>query len=325
MSAIHPDIIVVGEYINGHTDVQCICSCCGHKWQAKPYSLLQNHGCPRCAKSGTSFMEQFIKISFERVLGEKQILSRDRTTIGMELDIVIPELKLAIEPGNWFLHKRSIQRDIEKRKRCTDIGFRLITIYDKFPKNEDKPFSTDCYVFSYDLNKSERNVIITLVNDIFTSVNISNSLNSIDWSDIEIQAYKNAKAKTHEDFLQEMSVIHPTIEILGKYQNSSKRILVKCKKCGYEWDGVPSNMLAGDGCTKCGTKLAHQKFILDQCDFENKVKCANPDIEIMGIYKGRHQPVRAKCRICGYEWEPRASSLLRGSNHKGWQGIHKQH
>ena len=49
----------------------------------------------------------------------------------------------------------------------------------------------------------------------------------------------------------------------------------------------------------------------------------NPDVEIIGNYTGRHNRILARCRICGYKWEPRASSLLRGSNHKGWKTLHK--
>ncbi len=125
MSVAHPTIRVVGEYCNGHTDIQCTCSVCSHSWKSKPYSLLQGHGCPRCAKSGTSFMEQFIKSSFEVALGEDSVLSRDKTAIGMELDIYIPGLKIAIKPGNWFLHKKSLKRDKIKRNKCKEKGIRL--------------------------------------------------------------------------------------------------------------------------------------------------------------------------------------------------------
>ena len=136
-------------------------------------------------------------------------------------------------------------------------------------------------------------------------------------------AYENSKAKTHEDFIETMSKLHPTIEVIGKYVNANKRILVRCGTCGFEWDGVPASMLAGDGCRKCGTKLAHKSFVKEQEIFEEQVRKANPDIEVVGEYTGRHNTVEAKCRICGYTWKPRASSLLRGSNHKGWKTIHK--
>jgi len=38
---------------------------------------------------------------------------------------------------------------------------------------------------------------------------------------------------------------------------------------------------------------------------------------------GNKTPVKARCKICGYEWEPIDSSLLRGANHKGSKTIHK--
>ena len=113
--------------------------------------------------------------------------------------------------------------------------------------------------------------------------------------------------------------------IVTKYVNANKKLLVKCTVCGFEWDGVPASMLAGDGCRKCGTKFAHKKFIKDQDKFEEQVQKANPNIEVIGTYTGRHNPIQAKCRICGHIWNPMASSLLRGSNHKGWKTIHMNH
>ena len=316
---------IVGEYINGHTDIQCTCSVCSHSWKAKPYSLLQGHGCSRCAKSGTSFMEQFIKCSFEVALGEDSVLSRDKAAIGMELDIYIPSFKIAIEPGNWFLHQKSLRRDKLKRDKCKDKGIRLITIYDKFPLTEQIPFETDCFVFNDDLNKVDHSVIRNLVNSLFEIANIQYRLCDSQWAAIEEQSYDNAKAKTHDDFVKSMSTLHPNIKVLGKYVNANKRLRVKCTVCGFEWEGVPANMLAGDGCRKCGTKVAHEKFVKDQNEFEEQVQKANPDIEVIGEYTGRHNPIEAKCRICGHIWSPMASSLLRGSNHKGWKTIHMNH
>ena len=76
----------------------------------------------------------------------------------MELDIYIPSFKIAIEPGNWFLHKKSLKRDKLTRDKCKDNGIRLITIYDKFPLTEQIPFETDCFVFNDDLNKVDHSV-----------------------------------------------------------------------------------------------------------------------------------------------------------------------
>ena len=323
LKKVDSSIKVISNYISHHDFIKCECERCGNIWEAKAYSLLQGHGCPRCAKSGTSFMEQFIRLSFTKKLSESDVISRDRKTIGMELDIIIPKLKIAIEPGNWYLHKKSLLRDSKKRTLCAEKGIKLITIYDKFPYNEDKPFPDNCIVFNDDYNKADHVEIRNLVKELFKICKIKYDFTIDDWEDIETNAYKLSKAKTHEDFIDEMKKIHPNIIVLGKYENSNKRIKVRCNVCGFEWNGVPANMLSGDGCKKCGTKLAHKKFIKDNSKIIEELKIKNPDIEIIGEYTGRHNSIKVKCKICGYEWEPVFSSLLRGSSHKNAKSMHK--
>lgn len=319
---VNPDIIVQGPYESNKSLIRFKCKRCGNTWDAKAYSVLQGHGCPRCAKSGTSFMEQYIYYSFLKSLGDGSVLSRDRNIIGMELDIVIPEYKIAIEPGNWGLHKKNIKRDAEKRKRCQDKGIRLITIYDKFD-GEEVPFSNDCYIFQDDLNKAGHDIILNLVYSLFELLNIQKRFTSTEVQEIEDWSYKHAKSMLHEDFVERMKTIHPDIKVLGEYVNSSKKIQVRCMKCDYVWDGVPANMLSGDGCRKCGTIKAHESFVRNRDDFIKELFEKNPDVEVIGNYVGRHKPIRARCKICGLEWNPIAGSLLRGSSHKGSKGIHK--
>lgn len=325
LKSISPNIVMENEYKGNKTPIDCLCKRCGHRWTSKAYSLLQGHGCPRCIKSGTSFMEQFILQSMRAVFGEERVLSRDRKMIGMELDIFIPSINLAIEPGNWQLHKRHFKRDCDKRAKCKEHGVRLITIYDKYPESTPPPFDSDCYIYKDDLNKTDHETIRRLVQDILSSVDKSCTISEEEWNSIESLAYENSLARTHEKFVEEMARIDSTIDVIGTYRNSGVRIRVRCKNCGFEWMGVPANLLRGDGCRKCGTKKAHEQALKDQIVFEDEMRLVNPTIEIIGKYNGRHQPVKAKCRICGYEWSPVASSLLRGSSHKGAKSIHNSH
>lgn len=257
------------------------------------------------------------------MLGEKNVISRDKILIGYEIDIYIPKYKIAFEPGNWNLHKKHIARDELKRNKCQEKGIRLITIYDKYPQNKPAPFSDNCFIFTDDLNKADHSIITNLVYQLFEIIGITYIFTKKELSDIETIAYENALSRTHEDFVLELKKIHPNIEVLGKYENSNKRILVKCKTCGFQWNGVPANMLAGDGCRKCGTKEAHKKFIKSQEHFVAEIAKVNPDVEIIGKYTGRHSRITAKCKICGYIWEPIAASLLRGSSHKNAKSMHK--
>ena len=39
----------------------------------------------------------------------------------------------------------------------------------------------------------------------------------------------------------------------------------------------------------------------------------NPNVVVTENYKNTNTPIACKCKICGYEWAPRPSSLLRGA------------
>lgn len=250
-------------------------------------------------------------MSFCNIIGEENVISRDKKTIGMELDIVVPQYNIAVEPGNWFLHKRYLSRDTKKRTCCKEKGYRLITVYDKYPKGEKPPFDYDCYVYSEDLNKADHSIIKELVISILNTIGIIFDESEIDWTYIEKTAYENARAKTHEVFVREMRTKMPTIEVIGRYVNANRRIKVKCKQCGFEWNAVPANILRGDGCRKCGARVRGSKERRKQEDFENELKKANPTVNVVGTYLSRHKPIEVQCLKCGNVWNATPSSLLR--------------
>lgn len=61
----------------------------------------------------------------------------------------------------------------------------------------------------------------------------------------------NKLKKTHEEFVEEVRVINPNIEIIGKYVNTRTKILCRCLIDGYEWEAMPYGLLRGTGCPKC--------------------------------------------------------------------------
>lgn len=46
------------------------------------------------------------------------------------------------------------------------------------------------------------------------------------------------------------------VEILGEFTNYKTKIDVKCKKCGYEWQQLPSNLKKNGGCPICAKKTS---------------------------------------------------------------------
>lgn len=325
LSIVDDSIEISGEYKNNKTKVECRCKRCGNIWYARPNSLLFKHGCPRCMRSGTSFMEQFLLLSMKKVFGEDKVFSRDKSLIGMELDIYIPHKAFAIEPGNWYLHRRNIQRDTTKRIKCEEKGIILFTIYDQFRDKPDTlPFTDNCFCYEGDYNRSDHAAIRSLVIKLLDTMETTYSFTENDWKEIEEQAYSNSLSVTTEGFKKRLSEINKDIAVIGEYKNANIRIKVKCKKCGYEWDAVPANLLAGDGCRRCGSKKAHEKLLVGTEEYKRRLSSINPDIEVIGNYSGGHSRIHVRCKICGYEWNPVAKSLYRGSSHKGAKSIHRQ-
>jgi len=123
---INPQIEILGEYKKTNAPVLCRCKLCGNEWNCSPNNIFSGRGCPKCCHSTTSFIEQAILHALLLAAPGETVLSKDRKTIGKELDILIPEKKIAIEPGSWRWHKSIIDKDQNKRKLCAEKGIRLI-------------------------------------------------------------------------------------------------------------------------------------------------------------------------------------------------------
>lgn len=57
--------------------------------------------------------------------------------------------------------------------------------------------------------------------------------------------------KTTDEFVSEMKVKNPNLEILGEYDGNKESIETLCLKCKHTWYPKPSDLLSGYGCPKC--------------------------------------------------------------------------
>lgn len=124
--------LLTQTYENSHQKLEVVCPN-GHNWSVS-WTNFANNGC-RCSKCphNTSKAElelyTFIKQHFSTVeSGNRKIISP------LELDIVIPEKKFAIEYCGIYWHSDSVKKDttyhLNKLDRCQELGYRLITIFE---------------------------------------------------------------------------------------------------------------------------------------------------------------------------------------------------
>lgn len=112
---------------------------------------------------------------------------------------------------------------------------------------------------------------------------------------------------THDEYVGRVAEMNPNIEVLGKYINSSTKILHKCKIDGYEWMAAPSKILFGRGCPKCGGTI--QKTHKEYAD---ELAVINPNVEVLGEYVNNRTKILHRCKIDGHEWYASPNNMLRG-------------
>lgn len=122
-----------------------------------------------------------------------------------------------------------------------------------------------------------------------------------------------AKRKTQEEFEKELSLVLPSIKVLGKYINTNTKIHCKCLIHDYEFDAFPLNMLRGHGCRKCGNEKQSKKQTKSHEQFVADVKKVNSNIEIVGKYINMDTKICVKCLVDGYIWDADPRKLMRGS------------
>jgi len=131
-------------YVSSNTSITVRCSAHNSLCLTKPNALLAgNNPCTKCNHMKSSQEDEIAK--FLSIF--TKVNRRDRTIISpKELDIVLPEYKLAVEYSGMFWHSHgTIEEELQgkhahcnKYKSCANKGIRLITIYESEWKNNPK-------------------------------------------------------------------------------------------------------------------------------------------------------------------------------------------
>lgn len=289
--------------------IKCRCKTCGNIWVTNVNRLKNGHGCNSCRHTGTSFMEQAILKAFRIRLGDKEVLSRDKSIIGEELDIVIPSKKIAFEPGSWNFHKNKVDKDIKKRNLCEKKNIRLITIYDEYNSNV-VPFRDNCITYGFMLGEyNNRKELRKLINYLLLIIESPPILSDKEWEDIQQYANLFSMRKSPQEIKNEMESINPLIQVLDNPTRSNEKVLCKCLKCNHEWLTTPSYIKSGYGCYNCSPTKK-----ITQNEFEEQLKNSNPNIIAMESYKNITTPITFKCKKCQCIWSSIPRNIIRKNN-----------
>lgn len=119
-----------------------------------------------------------------------------------------------------------------------------------------------------------------------------------------------SRIKSNEVFLSQLSCINKNIEPLERYVKDNIKIRCRCKQCGHEWYIKPNHLLNGRGCPHCKAITNGNRCRKTQKEFLSEVNDIRSDLIVLGEYKTALDKILCKCKICGFEWNPVASSIM---------------
>lgn len=124
---------------------------------------------------------------------------------------------------------------------------------------------------------------------------------------------KMSRKKTHEEYVEELRIKNPTVEVIGEYVNGKTKITHHCLIHDVYWDAMPANILKGQGCKKCMKEKisshlskSHQQYVAD-------LAIANPFVEVVDDYNGSSTSILHHCLLHNVYWKMSPHNALMGN------------
>lgn len=211
------------------------CLMCGFVFNTSPSNFVKCYKCnPKyCSMSEIELSEYILGLGCSTIMNDRGIISP------FELDIVIPEKKIAIEYCGLYWHSEQAGKDknyhLTKLKMCSEKGYRLITILE------------DEWMYKKNIVKARLKHILGVITDRIyarnTSVReIDNSSYKIFVEANHIQGYVPAKHR--------YGLFHNGVLISVMAFGKRRRALGSTKSAGYELLRFCSSILVVGGASK---------------------------------------------------------------------------
>jgi len=280
----------------------------GHEWQSSIGSRNNGIGCLACyLEKRTSVPEKAIYYYIKKYVSESLPNYRNRRILnGLELDIYIPTLKLAIEYDG---HYHTIEKDLHKNEICEKNGIRLIRIREivllkRVLNSTSKDYQRKDTTWG-DLEKIIKQILLEDLKILDFDIDIVRDLTKI-YELMEMQEKENSLATKNPELSKEW---HPTKNGLiipsMVSPNSGKTVWWLCEN-GHKWQDDIVSRNKGRKCSYCSGR----KLLPGFNDLETKnPKLAkewhptlNGDLKPSAILINYSEKVWWQCSCCKHEW-----------------------
>jgi hypothetical protein len=121
------------------------------------------------------------------------------------------------------------------------------------------------------------------------------------------------RKKTHEEYVAELAIKNPTVEVIGRYNGAKNKIEHRCLIHDVYWNMNPTDALKGSGCELCRREKIHNYHCKTTEQYIEELYKVNPNVIVKEQYIDSHTPILHKCLIHDIEWKVSPTDALRGS------------
>lgn len=312
----------------------------GHSYLASLNKRTSDRtGCPIC-NSGrqTSFREQAFYFYIQKIYSNA--ISRYRADwLGrMELDIYIPEKKLAIEYDGAAWHKKSnFERERRKYTLCHKHGIKLWRVKELMP--EDGRGLADKIVSVPDVETKEgfTRLLSTILDELDPASNMWTRREPLQFhSAIDVDLDRDRYVIKRYQSTVKNSLVERCPDIANEWHptknrdwcpsalswKSERKVWWVCSRCGKEYETTIAHRVGGNGCPVCAKeKFAKtyrrnrvekvgglsDKRLLEEWNYEK-----NAGLRPEQFSPGCEDKVWWRCQTCGYEWQAKIANRTHG-------------
>ena len=121
-----------------------------------------------------------------------------------------------------------------------------------------------------------------------------------------------SRKKTHDEYVEELAIKNPNIEVLEQYVDTKTSISHKCLIHSIIWQTTPTRALSGVGCNECKKDRFHQTRCRSHQQYVEEVKRANPNVDVIGHYVNARTKIEHYCTVHDVFWYAYPDNILRG-------------
>lgn len=270
LAICYPELLLEWDYaknlgidptkVNSHTEILAWWICIKkHNWQTKICNRTDKRGgtgCPIC-KRQTSQIEM-------RVYSELKYFYPDAEWqdeyYSVEVDVLLPKEKIAIEVDGSFWHKNKLEKDTIKSELLKKNGLTVIRV------REQPLVKLGCYDILFKKKENHLAIIQRLVLELYSLTNKSNLLDysSLQNTDLYQTLLSNQDCPKISIFDRRPELASQwdytkNIGINPKYCSfgTETKVWWKCTK-GHEWEALVSSRGRGRDCPYCCNRLVGQ-------------------------------------------------------------------